>query len=280
MQWRGRRGSQNVEDRRGDGRQGRRHRRHGRRRRHRHPAARHVHGRRPDVDDRPRHPAQQPHASSSRRTSRSSRPSSSPTPRTSGAPSSARWTVPTTSRTSCSSTATSRSACGTASSDGRSLLLFERPEGLHRPRASSRSSAIASARPATSPRRTSSPTRWGTTSRTSSASSTRSTSSSSASARQDANELSVRLELQADFLAGVWAHYADETLGVLEQGDLEEALNAATAIGDDKLQKQGQGYVVPDSFTHGTSAQRCAGSSWATTPATSSAATRSTRSRL
>ncbi len=70
------------------------------------------------------------------------------------------------------------------------------------------------------------------------------------------NELSVRLELQADFFAGVWAHHAQEMKGILEEGDLEEALNAASAIGDDRLQMQAQGYVVPDSFTHGTSAQR------------------------
>jgi hypothetical protein len=70
------------------------------------------------------------------------------------------------------------------------------------------------------------------------------------------NESSVRLELQADFLAGVWAHHAQRTKNFLEPGDLEEALTAANAIGDDKLQKRGQGYVVPDSFTHGTSAQR------------------------
>jgi uncharacterized protein len=69
------------------------------------------------------------------------------------------------------------------------------------------------------------------------------------------NALSVRLELQADFYAGVWAHYAQRK-GQLESGDIEEALNAATAIGDDRLQKEGQGYVVPDSFTHGTSEQR------------------------
>jgi len=74
--------------------------------------------------------------------------------------------------------------------------------------------------------------------------------------QKKANELSVRLELQADFFAGIWAHYEKETLGVLDPGDLEEALNAATAIGDDKIQKQSQGYVVPDTFTHGTSAQR------------------------
>ena len=72
---------------------------------------------------------------------------------------------------------------------------------------------------------------------------------------REANDLSVRLELQADFYAGVWAHYAQRK-GLLEAGDLEEALNAATAIGDDRLQKESQGYVVPDSFTHGTSEQR------------------------
>lgn len=70
------------------------------------------------------------------------------------------------------------------------------------------------------------------------------------------NKLSVRLELQADFYAGVWAHHAQASRKILEQGDLEEALTAATAIGDDRLQKQGRGVVVPESFTHGTSAQR------------------------
>lgn len=70
------------------------------------------------------------------------------------------------------------------------------------------------------------------------------------------NKLSVRLELQADFLAGVWAHYAQKTLKVVEDGDIEEAMRAANAIGDDRLQKESQGYVVPDAFTHGTSAQR------------------------
>ena len=70
------------------------------------------------------------------------------------------------------------------------------------------------------------------------------------------NALSVRLELQADFFAGVWAHHAQKQKKWLDPGDLEEALNAATAIGDDTLQRQGRGYVVPDSFTHGTSAQR------------------------
>jgi predicted metalloprotease len=70
------------------------------------------------------------------------------------------------------------------------------------------------------------------------------------------NELSVKLELQADFLAGVWAYHANQTKSIIEPGDVEEALNAASAIGDDRLQKQAQGYVVPDSFTHGTSEQR------------------------
>ena len=70
------------------------------------------------------------------------------------------------------------------------------------------------------------------------------------------NKLSVRLELQADFLAGVWAYHAQKMKNILDPGDLEEALGAANAIGDDRLQKQGRGYVVPDSFTHGTSAQR------------------------
>jgi len=73
---------------------------------------------------------------------------------------------------------------------------------------------------------------------------------------QRSNAQSVRLELQADYLAGVWAHHAQDDLGVLEQGDLEEALTAASAVGDDTLQKKAQGYVVPESFTHGTSEQR------------------------
>ena len=73
---------------------------------------------------------------------------------------------------------------------------------------------------------------------------------------REANALSVRLELQADCLAGVWAKNADAARGILEAGDVDEALRAATAIGDDSLQKQAQGYAVPDSFTHGTSAQR------------------------
>jgi predicted metalloprotease len=70
------------------------------------------------------------------------------------------------------------------------------------------------------------------------------------------NQYSVRLELQADFLAGVWAHHSQKSAGMMEKGDLEEALNAANAIGDDRLQKRSGGQVIPDSFTHGTSAQR------------------------
>lgn len=72
----------------------------------------------------------------------------------------------------------------------------------------------------------------------------------------EANALTVRLELQADCYAGLWAHHAQRQRQILEPGDIEEALNAASAIGDDRLQRQAQGYVVPDSFTHGTSEQR------------------------
>jgi hypothetical protein len=74
--------------------------------------------------------------------------------------------------------------------------------------------------------------------------------------RVDANELSVRLELQADCFAGLWANHTDRAWSFLEDGDIEEALNAASAIGDDRLQRRSQGRVVPESFTHGTSAQR------------------------
>jgi uncharacterized protein len=70
------------------------------------------------------------------------------------------------------------------------------------------------------------------------------------------NELSVQLELQADFFAGVWAHYARGRQGFLDAADIEEGLNAASAVGDDRIQKRQQGYVVPDAFTHGTSEQR------------------------
>ena len=74
--------------------------------------------------------------------------------------------------------------------------------------------------------------------------------------QKQANAISVKLELQADCFAGVWAYHANEARSILEDGDVESALKAASAIGDDTLQKQAQGHVVPDSFTHGTSAQR------------------------
>jgi predicted metalloprotease len=74
--------------------------------------------------------------------------------------------------------------------------------------------------------------------------------------RQQANQLSVRMELQADFLAGVWAHHAQRMKNLLEEGDIEEGMNAAAAVGDDRIMKREQGVVVPDAFTHGTSAQR------------------------
>ncbi len=73
---------------------------------------------------------------------------------------------------------------------------------------------------------------------------------------RDANALTVKLELQADFLAGLWAHHADRMMDILETGDLEEALRAAAAVGDDNIQMKSQGRVVPDDFTHGTSQQR------------------------
>lgn len=74
--------------------------------------------------------------------------------------------------------------------------------------------------------------------------------------QKQANAISVKLELQADCFAGVWAYHANQARSILEDGDVESALKAASAIGDDTLQKQSQGHVVPDSFTHGTSAQR------------------------
>ncbi len=73
---------------------------------------------------------------------------------------------------------------------------------------------------------------------------------------KDRNQMNVRLELQADFYAGIWAYYDNKNFNSIEDGDIEEGLNAATQIGDDRLQMQSQGYVVPDAFNHGTSAQR------------------------
>ena len=79
---------------------------------------------------------------------------------------------------------------------------------------------------------------------------------SSSSGGAGSNEQSVRLELQADCLAGIWAHHAESARNLVESGDIQEALNAAAAIGDDRLQQRSQGYVVPESFTHGSSEQR------------------------
>ncbi len=76
------------------------------------------------------------------------------------------------------------------------------------------------------------------------------------SSQKGENQLQVKVELQADCYAGIWANHAEKRFKMLEEGDIEEALNAASSIGDDTLQKQAQGYVVPDAFTHGTSAQR------------------------
>jgi uncharacterized protein len=80
--------------------------------------------------------------------------------------------------------------------------------------------------------------------------------SRSRASQTEANALSVRMELQADCFAGIWAQVANASAKILEDGDIEEGLNAAAAIGDDRLQKRSQGYVVPESFTHGSSAQR------------------------
>jgi predicted metalloprotease len=76
--------------------------------------------------------------------------------------------------------------------------------------------------------------------------------------QEDSNALSVRIELQADCFAGIWANRAQTERSVLESGDIEEGLNAAAAVGDDRIQRRSQGYVVPESFTHGTSEQRVA----------------------
>ncbi len=78
----------------------------------------------------------------------------------------------------------------------------------------------------------------------------------SQASKTESNQIQVMMELQADCFAGIWAHHAQETAQILEPGDIDEALTAAAAIGDDRLQQQAQGYVVPDAFTHGTSEQR------------------------
>ena len=85
---------------------------------------------------------------------------------------------------------------------------------------------------------------------------TRSAITSRQRSRRETNPLSVKMELQADCFAGVWANRAQESKDIIEPGDIKEALGAASAIGDDRIQKQTQGYVVPDSFTHGSSEQR------------------------
>ena len=92
----------------------------------------------------------------------------------------------------------------------------------------------------------------------------------------ESNRLSVRLELQADFLAGVWARYADRVKHVVEAGDIEEAMRAASAVGDDRLQRRSRGYVVPDSFTHGSRNNASAGSAGVTRQAISARAIHST----
>jgi predicted metalloprotease len=74
--------------------------------------------------------------------------------------------------------------------------------------------------------------------------------------KRDFNRQTVRLELQADFLAGIWAHHAQRMKNILEEGDIREGINAAGAVGDDRIQEKSRGYIVPDSFTHGTSKQR------------------------
>jgi predicted metalloprotease len=84
----------------------------------------------------------------------------------------------------------------------------------------------------------------------------RTTAARQRASEAEANALSVRQELQADCFAGIWAHNADRSRQLLEAGDIEEGLNAAAAIGDDRLQKQSQGYIAPESFTHGSSEQR------------------------
>ena len=100
------------------------------------------------------------------------------------------------------------------------------------------------------------PTKWGITFRTLLGISQRVEERKRQAGSSAANNLSVRLELQADCLAGVWANLAQRSRQILESGDVEEGLNAASAIGDDRIQKQTQGYIVPDAFTHGSSAQR------------------------
>ena len=121
---------------------------------------------------------------------------------------------------------------------------------------STRTCRIASARRATSRRRTSSRTKSVITCRRCSAFPSATWQRAQRASEAEANALSVRQELQADCFAGIWAHNADRSRQLLEAGDIEEGLNAASAIGDDRLQRQARGYVSPESFTHGSSEQR------------------------
>ena len=138
----------------------------------------------------------------------------------------------------------------------RPLLLLGRREGLHRPGILPGDAAEDWERAAISPGPMSSPTRWATMCRTCWASCEQAQEKMQGLSREEANRMSVRLELHADFLAGVWANHAERMKGILEAGDIEEGMNAAAAVGDDRIMKRQQGYVVPDAFTHGTSAQR------------------------
>ena len=153
----------------------------------------------------------------------------------------------------CSPTRPSRRAASASPPWGRSTA---RPIGRSTSTCrSSASSTSDSARPATSRRPTSSPHEVGHHVQTLTGTSSACRRARQRGGEREANELSVRQELQADCYAGVWGHYAAQH-GLLEPGDAEEGLRAAAAIGDDRLQRQSQGRVVPESFTHGSSEQR------------------------
>ena len=149
-----------------------------------------------------------------------------------------------------------RSGCGARAIGHGAFLLPSRPDGLYRPDVLPGHAAEVPGRAATSPTRTCWPMRWGTMLKISSASCRKSRTGSGKSGESEANQLSVRVELMADCLAGVWAHHSQAKWNSLEPGDIEQAIGAAQAIGDDRLQRKTQGQVVPDSFTHGSSAQR------------------------